>query len=287
MVYTQLHTPTSTFSAHLFVQHFQKTHSKSFRWATLNYVLCPLLLFLLSISAYADTVKLNYGVSRWNYDEPIINVHNDGWLSVFGAQWEPTPQAGALGSWQWQATVSAGKSDYEGSGVMKNQGVVALRLGLGYDIPIANTRWSWGPLLSFDHLYNDGRGLTSTNKSGYRRLNQRWSAGLQGNYQINDDWKFNINLIRLLQGKQISDFADAGGDYTGVAPTVNTQRSGGALKLGICRAIASLRLCSEYQDWLIQSSNILQVQTKSKLIDVYEPANRTRVLSLTIEHRFD
>ena len=235
----------------------------------------------------ADVYVFDYGLSHWTYREPEIAVRHEGWLPMLALQWQPAQANEASGRWRVSAALAGGVSEYTGSGTMGGQPVLSTRLSLAYDIPLTDTGWTWAPVLAFDRLDNDARGVTSTGARGYRRINQRWSAGLELMSQPGTEWQLKFGLNSMLRGWQRSVLGDIGQEFAALVPTVNVQRQGWGGLLGACRVWEDRRFCAQWQHWHIQRSDALRVQTLNVGYTVYEPANRSSLLSVTLQHHFD
>jgi len=152
-------------------------HQKNITARLKNFVLIT-FLGTFAWSALADTPSLGIGLSQYAYREPSLGVMQDGWLGIAQAKWAPDN----LRFKNWPLTLSGqatfGYADYTGSGTMANQPTNIYQL----QVESPHTEWVKGyqisPGLGYRYLYNDARGTTSTNYSGYRRTSEYLFASL-------------------------------------------------------------------------------------------------------------
>jgi hypothetical protein len=238
-------------------------------------------------AAFANSLRFEYGVADWVYEEQEISVRHQGRSPSLGVQWQISPQVGDKGAWRLDGRLASGKANYIGSGSMNDQRVVATQVAVSYEMPLTGTGWRWAPLLAYDRLYNDARGITTTGEYGYRRLNERWSTGLQTIYRTDEKWEWRAGLSRLLSGTQTSYLEDVGGVFSNLPPVINKQPQGIGLMLGACRTMREFALCSQWQSWNVSQSDTLKIQTENGRYSVYEPENRSSLLTLTLQYRYD
>jgi hypothetical protein len=189
-------------------------------------------------SALADTPSLGIGITQYAYREPSLGVMQDGWLGIAQAKWAPDN----LRFKNWPLTLSGqatfGYADYTGSGTMANQPTSIYQL----QVESPHTEWVKGyqisPGLGYRYLYNDARGTTSTNYSGYRRTSEYLFASLGVERPFGENWRATATGYYLLTGRQTSNLFDVGASgcnavivdapfraLTGPAPSVKVDAS--------------------------------------------------------------
>jgi hypothetical protein len=236
-------------------------------------------------SALADTPSLGIGISQYAYREPSLGVMQDGWLGIAQAKW--TPDNFRFKNWPLtllgQATF--GYADYTGSGTMANQPTSIYQL----QVESPHTEWVKGyqisPGLGYRYLYNDARGITSTNYLGYRRTSEYLFASLGVERPFGENWRATATGYYLLTGRQTSNLFDVGGNYATQGPIQNTQRHGFGWKAGICKTYQALDFCSNFEYWQIGASDTYSFVSSSSRYTIYEPANHTKSFQFTVNYK--
>lgn len=236
-------------------------------------------------SAHADIPTLGIGISQYAYREPSLGVMQDGWLGIAQAKW--TPDNFRFKNWPLtllgQATF--GYADYTGSGTMANQPTSIYQL----QVESPHTEWVKGyqisPGLGYRYLYNDARGITSTNYSGYRRTSEYLFASLGVERPFGENWRATATGYYLLTGRQTSNLFDVGGNYATQGPIQNTQRHGFGWKAGICKTYQALDFCSNFEYWQIGASDTYSFVSSGSRYTIYEPANHTKSFQFTVNYK--
>ena len=236
-------------------------------------------------SAHADIPTLGIGISQYAYREPSLGVMQDGWLGIAQAKW--TPDNFRFKNWPLtllgQATF--GYADYTGSGTMANQPTSIYQL----QVESPHTEWVKGyqisPGLGYRYLYNDARGITSTNYLGYRRTSEYLFASLGVERPFGENWRATATGYYLLTGRQTSNLFDVGGNYATQGPIQNTQRHGFGWKAGICKTYQALDFCSNFEYWQIGASDTYSFVSSSSRYTIYEPANHTKSFQFTVNYK--
>ena len=236
-------------------------------------------------SALADTPSLGIGISQYAYREPSLGVMQDGWLGIAQAKWAPDN----LRFKNWPLTLlgqaTFGYADYSGSGTMANQPTSIYQL----QVESPHTEWVKGyqisPGLGYRYLYNDARGTTSTNYSGYRRTSEYLFASLGVERPFGENWRATATGYYLLTGRQTSNLFDVGGNYATQGPLQNTQRHGFGWKAGICKTYLALDFCSNFEYWQIGASDNDYFVFNGRSYPVFEPANHTKSFQFTVNYK--
>ena len=239
----------------------------------------------LVVPALADSPTVGIGFSKYAYREPSLGVAHDGWLGIVNAKWAPDN----LRIKNWPLTLSGqatfGYADYTGSGTMANQPTSIYQL----QVESPHTEWVKGyqisPGVGYRYLYNDARGITSTNNAGYRRTSEYLFASLGAERPFGENWRVTAQGYYLLSGRQTTDLFDAGGVYATQGPIQNSQRQGFGWKAGICKTYLTLDLCSNFEYWHIGASDIYSFAVNGKNYPVFEPANNTKSFQLTVNYK--
>lgn len=241
------------------------------------------LIVIVHSQAHADAWVAELGIVHWSYKEPSLAVTHEGWLPSFGISKKLNKAQEAFGQWDLSATLAIGQVDYSGTGTMKGQPMAHTQAMAAYLIPIENSNAQWAPTLAYDHVFNDGRGVTSTGQGGYRRVNQRLSAGLQWRQPMANGWHWRTEIQRLLRGRQTSELSDIGGEYQGLTAPVNVQRNGWALKLDACKDVPVGQICLQAQHTRVGASDRVLITTTQSRYEVHEPANNYMRLGVTFK----
>ena len=241
------------------------------------------LNFVVHSQAHADAWVAELGIVHWSYKEPSLAVTHEGWLPSFGISKKLNQAQEAVGQWDLSATLAIGQVDYSGTGTMKGQPMAHTQAMAAYLIPIENSNAQWAPTLAYDHVFNDGRGVTSTGQGGYRRVNQRLSAGLQWRQPMANGWHWRTEIQRLLRGRRTSELSDIGGEYQGLTAPVNVQRNGWALKLDACKDVPVGQICLQAQHTRVGASDRVLITTTQSRYEVHEPANNYIRLGVTFK----
>jgi len=259
-------------------------HQKNITARLKNFVLST-FLGTCAWSALADTPSLGIGLSQYAYREPSLGVMQDGWLGIAQAKWAPDN----LRFKNWPLTLSGqatfGYADYSGSGTMANQPTSIYQL----QVESPHTEWVKGyqisPGLGYRYLYNDARGTTSTNYSGYRRTSEYLFASLGVERPFGENWRATATGYYLLTGRQTSNLFDVGGNYATQGPLQNTQRHGFGWKAGICKTYQALDFCSNFEYWQIGASDNDYFVFNGRSYPVFEPANHTKSFQFTVNYK--
>jgi hypothetical protein len=259
-------------------------HQKNITARLKNFVLST-FLGTCAWSAHADTPSLGIGISQYAYREPSLGVMQDGWLGIAQAKWAPDN----LRFKNWPLTLSGqatfGYADYTGSGTMANQPTSIYQL----QVESPHTEWVKGyqisPGLGYRYLYNDARGTTSTNYSGYRRTSEYLFASLGVERPFGENWRATATGYYLLTGRQTSNLFDVGGNYATQGPLQNTQRHGFGWKAGICKTYQALDFCSNFEYWQIGASDNYSFVSNGSRYTIYEPANHTKSFQFTVNYK--
>lgn len=259
-------------------------HQKNITARLKNFVLST-FLGTCAWSALADTPSLGIGISQYAYREPSLGVMQDGWLGIAQAKWAPDN----LRFENWPLTLlgqaTFGYADYSGSGTMANQPTSIYQL----QVESPHTEWVKGyqisPGLGYRYLYNDARGTTSTNYSGYRRTSEYLFASLGVERPFGENWRATATGYYLLTGRQTSNLFDVGGNYATQGPLQNTQRHGFGWKAGICKTYQALDFCSNFEYWQIGASDTYSFVSSSSRYTIYEPANHTKSFQFTVNYK--
>ncbi len=241
------------------------------------------LIVIVHSQAHADAWVAELGIVHWSYKEPSLAVTHEGWLPSFGISKKLNQAQEAVGQWDLSATLAIGQVDYSGTGTMKGQPMAHTQAMAAYLIPLENSNAQWAPTLAYDHVFNDGRGVTSTGQGGYRRVNQRLSAGLQWRQPMANGWHWRTEIQRLLRGRQTSELSDIGGEYQGLTAPVNVQRNGWALKLDACKDVPVGQICLQAQHTRVGASDRVLITTTQSRYEVHEPANNYMRLGVTFK----
>ena len=259
-------------------------HQKNITARLKNFVLST-FLGTCAWSALADTPSLGIGISQYAYREPSLGVMQDGWLGIAPAKWAPDN----LRFKNWPLTLlgqaTFGYADYSGSGTMANQPTSIYQL----QVESPHTEWVKGyqisPGLGYRYLYNDARGTTSTNYSGYRRTSEYLFASLGVERPFGENWRATATGYYLLTGRQTSNLFDVGGNYATQGPVQNTQRHGFGWKAGICKTYQALDFCSNFEYWQIGASDNDYFVFNGRSYPVFEPANHTKSFQFTVNYK--
>ena len=259
-------------------------HQKNITARLKNFVLST-FLGTCAWSALADTPSLGIGISQYAYREPSLGVMQDGWLGIAQAKWAPDN----LRFKNWPLTLlgqaTFGYADYSGSGTMANQPTSIYQL----QVESPHTEWVKGyqisPGLGYRYLYNDARGTTSTNYSGYRRTSEYLFASLGVERPFGENWRATATGYYLLTGRQTSNLFDVGGNYATQGPIQNTQRHGFGWKAGICKTYQALDFCSNFEYWQIGASDNDYFVFNGRSYPVFEPANHTKSFQFTVNYK--
>ena len=259
-------------------------HQKNITARLKNFVLST-FLGTCAWSALADTPSLGIGLSQYAYREPSLGVMQDGWLGIAQAKWAPDN----LRFKNWPLTLlgqaTFGYADYSGSGTMANQPTSIYQL----QVESPHTEWVKGyqisPGLGYRYLYNDARGTTSTNYSGYRRTSEYLFASLGVERPFGENWRATATGYYLLTGRQTSNLFDVGGNYATQGPLQNTQRHGFGWKAGICKTYQALDFCSNFEYWQIGASDNDYFVFNGRSYPVFEPANHTKSFQFTVNYK--
>jgi len=259
-------------------------HQKNITARLKNFVLST-FLGTCAWSALADIPSLGIGLSQYAYREPSLGVMQDGWLGIAQAKWAPDN----LRFKNWPLTLlgqaTFGYADYSGSGTMANQPTSIYQL----QVESPHTEWVKGyqisPGLGYRYLYNDARGTTSTNYSGYRRTSEYLFASLGVERPFGENWRATATGYYLLTGRQTSNLFDVGGNYATQGPLQNTQRHGFGWKAGICKTYQALDFCSNFEYWQIGASDNYSFVSNGSSYTIYEPANHTKSFQFTVNYK--
>lgn len=253
------------------------------RWIGKQGHMCVAWVVAWHAQALAQPWTAEMGLVHWSYKEPQVAVIHEGWLPTLGISKTWDREQVSPGQWALSANLALGRVDYRGTGTMQGQPLMDAQTMLVYLLPAKQPNTFWGPTLAYDRVFNDARGVTSTGHGGYRRLNQRWSVGMQWRETTAGGWQWRGDAQALLRGWQVSELSDIGGEYQGVTAPVNVQRQGWALKLGICQPLTSGRLCIQAQHTRIQASDTVLVKTLQSRYEAFEPANKYTRIGLTFQ----
>ena len=140
-------------------------------------------------------------------------------------------------------------------------------------------------MCSSDLLYNDARGITSTNNIGYRRTSEYLFASLGAERPFGENWRVTAQGYLLLSGRQTSNLFDVGGDYASQGPLKNTQRHGFGWRTGVCKTYQALDFCSSYEFWQIGASDNYSFVSNGNRYTIYEPTNHTKSFQFTVNYK--
>lgn len=254
-----------------------------FKRGVSRWLLCVALVSGVHSQVQADEWVAEVGMVHWSYKEPALAVTHEGLIPSVGVSKKFNKQEDASGQWELTAAIAMGRVDYSGTGTMRGQPLIDAQTMLAYLLPTTYSNAQWAPTLAYDHVFNDGRGVTSTGHGGYRRLNQRLSAGLQWRQFNPQGWQWQGDIQTLLRGWQVSELSDIGGEYRLLAAPVNKQRQGWALKLGSCKSLETGQICLQGQRNQVQASNKVIITTLQSRYEVYEPTNNYTRISVTFK----
>lgn len=252
-------------------------------------LLCVAVVGGAHSQAQADEWVAEVGMVHWSYKEPALAVTHEGLIPSLGISKKLNKQEDASGQWEWTSAIALGRVNYSGTGTMKGQPLIDVQTMLAYLLPTTYSNAQWAPTLAYEHVFNDGRGVTSTGHVGYRRLNHRLSAGVQWRQLHPQGWQWQADIQTLLYGWQVSELSDIGGEYHGLSAPVNRQRQGWALKLGSCKVLETGQLCLQAHRIQVQASDTVIINTLKSRYEVYEPTNNLTRISVTFKRplKFD
>ncbi|MDX8386817.1 MAG: hypothetical protein R8M11_09945, partial [Gallionella sp.] len=141
--------------------------------------------------------------------------------------------------------------------------------------------------LGYRYLKNDGRGLTTTGHSGYRRESNYlyFPIGIihRTNLQAGAKLISTIEYDYLITGTQNSKLSDV----PGYSDLKNTQKEGHGLKLNLQYTKEKWRVGPYLHYWKISDSDAIPSYVNGNLVCCfYEPHNKTVELGIELRHSF-
>jgi len=142
--------------------------------------------------------------------------------------------------------------------------------------------------IGYRYLFNDGRGISSTGASGYRRESNYFylPVGIIHRSLLNDQSRLvgTLEYDHLLAGKQISSLSDAGLGYGDVT---NTQSNGYGLKLSATYEKDNWAIGPYVHYWDIGESDVALVFQNGFPVGMgVEPKNNTIEFGLKASQQF-
>jgi len=216
--------------------------------------------------------------STYEYEEPAFALLEGDRFGVTGSYTFLGPEH--IHS-RIEARYSYGELDYTGSGTLADvpDHLVELRAVAGRDYRAGRMIWVPYAGLSYRHLYNDLRGVTSTGQIGYRRISRYYYVplGVALRIPLGSQWVMvpQLEYDAFANGRQRSYLGDTGLDLSDVT---NRQQEGwGARAQLVFEGWRwSIGLWTQY--WDIEDSEIQ--------MGGLEPANTTRESGVEVRYRF-
>ncbi|MDD3288488.1 MAG: hypothetical protein PHX43_05730 [Alphaproteobacteria bacterium] len=227
--------------------------------------------------------------SRYTYTEPEFDPGLD--ITIRGLKYGITGSGSVAIHEKWymklEGRFAYGNSDYEGSGKKNEEedNIGEARLLGGRDIILASG-YGISPYtgVGFRYLYNDGRGLTSTGASGYRRESKYFYApiGVTQRLLIDDSSKISLNFEydQLIWGNQTSYMGDASALYDTID---NHQTSGYGLRGDLMYEMTPWSAGPFFNYWNINESK----SSCGGILCGVEPHNNTVEYGLQFKYRID
>lgn len=161
------------------------------------------------------------------------------------------------------------------------------RLLAGSDHPQAHALFSTYVGLGYRFLFNDGRGLTTTNAAGYRRESNYFYLPLGFTYlsdlRNGNTLKTMLEYDHLLSGHQLSRLSDTGLGY----PDLNNQQNSGyGVKLRLTYATREWSLGPYLHYWNIAASEPVYFQRNGSSYSGVEPKNKTTEFGIEFARPF-
>lgn len=224
-------------------------------------------------------ITVGISLSSYKYREP-------GYMSLTGGKIGVDLRAAKMFPNEWnirgELREAFGTVDYNSNNTGSASGepdwYMEARFLVGRDWVIGDAALSPYTGSGYRHLFNDGRGLSSTGNWGYRRKSNYfyWPVGIIYRRALGDRARLvsTLEYDHLLLGKQISKLSDGG---QGHSDATNTQHRGYGLKLGFNYEKDNWAIGPFAHYWNIAKSNtVAEIQngipTGSGLL---EPKNNT------------
>jgi len=235
-------------------------------------------------------------IGYYDYREPSLDVELNG--ALFGIDAAGTYAFGSQFFAEGDLRYGFGWLDYTGSGSKDGEfnDSVEARALIGKDFLFRE--YSISPYLGVGYrtLYNDARGLTSTNAAGYRRYNELYylpfgiypRTHIDSNARLTSQFEFDA----VLRGLQKSWLSDAG---LGDPDVSNQQHSGYGLRGNIMYETPSWTVGPYFIYWHIDQSHVNFIRDTSSATchglppcnpGFFEPDNHTIEAGVQFKYHF-
>ena len=233
--------------------------------------------------------NISISLSSYQYHEPGLVSLNG---SKIGLNMQATQawQSGLF--FRGDLRYAFGTVDYNSNGTGSASGepdwYIEARSLIGKDWWIQGTVLTPYTGLGYRFLFNDGRGVTSTGASGYRRASNYvyFPLGISDRVRLTEQSSLESKLEYdyLLSGRQISRLEDTGLGFSNVT---NNQHSGYGLKLSVLYQRNNWAIGNYVHYWSIGKSDSTILYRNGTLYGTaWEPENNTVEFGFKISQKF-
>nr|WP_321268963.1 hypothetical protein [uncultured Tolumonas sp.] len=231
--------------------------------------------------------ELGVSVSSYKYEEPSLDVKNDG--IKLGVDYTTTMAAQNDWFFKLNGRFAYGKVDYTGSGTSDNNPdyYLEVRPLFGKDHVLGNNVLAPYTGLGFRYLRNDSRGETSTGYWGYQRESHYYylPVGVNHRFSLNNTAVLDsmLELDYLITGQQTSKLSDVSSDYPDLK---NRQDSGYGIKFSSMYRVNDFAIGPYVDYWNINKSDTVIFSDSTSTYYGYEPKNNTVEIGIKASMRF-
>ncbi|WP_024871384.1 hypothetical protein [Tolumonas lignilytica] len=231
--------------------------------------------------------ELGLSVSSYKYEEPNVDVKNDG--IKIGADY--TTALSFQNEWflKLNGRIAYGTVDYTGSGTAKNNPdyYYELRPLIGNDRWLGNSVLAPYAGFGFRYLYNDSRGMTSTGYWGYQRESRYYYVPVGVTHRFSLDSRSILESMvefdYLIRGQQKSRLSDVSPSYPDAD---NRQNSGYGIKFSSMYRAHGLAIGPYIDYWNINDSEVSTAVSGNTIYSGFEPQNTTFEFGIKASMRF-